>query len=138
MLSGLFKTDYQYSSSCIQISEVKSCCKSSICESEKDICCDKENDPILPDEQFVYKCHYCPKAYVNMTDFKKHLCFHPEQQPYLCNICYNTFTKEKYLKMHMNFHSKERPFKCHICNSFSAISLSNLKKHINIVHAKSR
>ena len=73
-----------------------------------------------------------------MTDFKKHLCFHPEQQPYLCNICYKTFTKEKHLKEHFNFHARERPFKCHVCKSFSAINLSNLKKHINVVHAKSR
>ncbi|XP_026632921.1 zinc finger protein 264-like [Microtus ochrogaster] len=76
------------------------------CEHESD------KDPVIQEEESVFKCHHCGKVFSKKRLLAWHEKSHSGVKPYECTECGKAFSKSTYLLQHQMVHSGEKPYKC--------------------------
>lgn len=91
------------------------------------------------DENVVYRCCVCQKAYPNGEEIVTHMLRHKEYKPFSCNECGKSFFDKYKLRQHLNTHDPNVPknFICEFCQrAFAAQDYLNC--HIRRKHSDSK
>ena len=81
-------------------------------------------------------CPHCAKPFDLVASLNKHIQSIHEKVEYACHVCNAIFHLKSNLRKHIERHEngEEREFQCSMCPKL----VVNLKKHIRLVHKKSR
>lgn len=79
------------------------------------------------------KCPYCPKTFLNETDFRRHDKAHMGVKEFKCDVCKKECSTRAMLVTHLRVHTTEDPSICDLCNK-QFIRFDCLLRHIRAVH----
>ncbi|XP_029311740.1 zinc finger protein 23-like [Cottoperca gobio] len=84
-----------------------------------------------------FKCNYCPKVVSKLRILIAHEWKHTGHLPFQCAQCGLRYKTDGDLTSHQRVHTREKPYLCAECGkTFS--QKSNLLRHLNLIHSKSR
>jgi hypothetical protein len=94
------------------------------------------NSGTLEENQFLHKCHICPKAFKRKFQLTEHMRTHTGNLPYKCPHCSKSFARKFSLKDHLNLHTGAKPYSCTLCQKAFARRVT-LNVHIK-AHTSSK
>lgn len=83
------------------------------------------------DQDPLYKCEPCGKAYITAKSLQIHMLSHQDQdivKKFVCSYCGKKWRTECGLKQHLVYHTGERRFACNLCDK-RFLDWSGLKYH---------
>ena len=85
-----------------------------------------------------WACEFCSKAFKTRQEVQAHTKrIHEKIKNFKCNSCEKTFVTGAELRIHDRLiHLKTKFTKCELCHKEISSNLSNMKKHIRMVHER--
>ncbi|KAL4647055.1 zinc finger and BTB domain-containing protein 38-like isoform X2 [Arapaima gigas] len=74
-----------------------------------------EREAIQAEEQRLYTCGVCKRAYVTLSSLRRHENVHSWRRAYPCHYCDKVFALAEYRTKHEIWHTGERRYQCIFC-----------------------